>query len=138
MFTLTLHHLLYFTSVIQGSLRFRRLYAVGLHWVFGCTNLIFWKQSSCLRLTGCYIIFILFFFFFLLVFSIAGKANLERSDLEPALKALKDRLMTKNVVCSCNISFSIILLEFILSVIFNPFYLWYSTFQHRLVVLLLF
>jgi len=31
--------------------------------------------------------------------SIAGKANLERSDLEPALKALKDRLMTKNVVC---------------------------------------
>ncbi|KAK9947332.1 hypothetical protein M0R45_002963 [Rubus argutus] len=29
--------------------------------------------------------------------SIAGKANLERSDLEPALKALKDRLMTKNV-----------------------------------------
>ncbi|KAF8400511.1 hypothetical protein HHK36_013809 [Tetracentron sinense] len=30
-------------------------------------------------------------------FSIAGKANLEKSDLEPALKALKDRLMTKNV-----------------------------------------
>ncbi|KAK7410699.1 hypothetical protein VNO78_01699 [Psophocarpus tetragonolobus] len=29
--------------------------------------------------------------------SIAGKANLEKSDLEPALKALKDRLMTKNV-----------------------------------------
>ncbi|KAI4377713.1 hypothetical protein MLD38_015298 [Melastoma candidum] len=29
--------------------------------------------------------------------SIAGKANLERADLEPALKALKDRLMTKNV-----------------------------------------
>lgn len=29
--------------------------------------------------------------------SIAGKANLERPDLEPALKALKDRLMTKNV-----------------------------------------
>ncbi|KAL1548939.1 signal recognition particle receptor subunit alpha [Salvia divinorum] len=29
--------------------------------------------------------------------SIAGKANLENSDLEPALKALKDRLMTKNV-----------------------------------------
>ncbi|KAL9314293.1 hypothetical protein ACSQ67_019745 [Phaseolus vulgaris] len=28
--------------------------------------------------------------------SIAGKANLEKSDLEPALKALKDRLMTKN------------------------------------------
>ncbi|XP_075514519.1 uncharacterized protein LOC142549450 [Primulina tabacum] len=28
---------------------------------------------------------------------IAGKANLEKSDLEPALKALKDRLMTKNV-----------------------------------------
>ncbi|KAG5080842.1 hypothetical protein JHK86_004907 [Glycine max] len=26
-----------------------------------------------------------------------GKANLEKSDLEPALKALKDRLMTKNV-----------------------------------------
>ncbi|XP_074294249.1 uncharacterized protein LOC141622098 [Silene latifolia] len=26
-----------------------------------------------------------------------GKANLERTDLEPALKALKDRLMTKNV-----------------------------------------
>ncbi|PON41919.1 Signal recognition particle, SRP54 subunit [Parasponia andersonii] len=29
--------------------------------------------------------------------SIAGKANLDRSDLEPALKALKDRLMNKNV-----------------------------------------
>ncbi|WCJ30113.1 signal recognition particle receptor alpha subunit family protein [Euphorbia peplus] len=29
--------------------------------------------------------------------SIAGKANLEKSDLEPALHALKDRLMTKNV-----------------------------------------
>ncbi|CAN0876605.1 Signal recognition particle receptor subunit alpha homolog [Linum grandiflorum] len=29
--------------------------------------------------------------------SIAGKANFEKSDLEPALKALKDRLMTKNV-----------------------------------------
>lgn len=33
--------------------------------------------------------------------SIAGKANLERADLVPALKALKDRLMTKNVVCLC-------------------------------------
>ncbi|XP_071698165.1 uncharacterized protein [Rutidosis leptorrhynchoides] len=29
--------------------------------------------------------------------SIAGKANLDKVDLEPALKALKDRLMTKNV-----------------------------------------
>ncbi|KAF9613757.1 hypothetical protein IFM89_010487 [Coptis chinensis] len=29
--------------------------------------------------------------------SIAGKTNLEKTDLEPALKALKDRLMTKNV-----------------------------------------
>nr|KAJ0221857.1 hypothetical protein LSAT_V11C200064860 [Lactuca sativa] len=29
--------------------------------------------------------------------SIAGKENLEKADLEPALKALKDRLMTKNV-----------------------------------------
>lgn len=29
--------------------------------------------------------------------SIAGKASLEKADLEPALKALKDRLMTKNV-----------------------------------------
>jgi signal recognition particle receptor subunit alpha len=29
--------------------------------------------------------------------SIAGKTNLEKADLEPALKALKDRLMTKNV-----------------------------------------
>ncbi|KMT09121.1 hypothetical protein BVRB_6g132280 [Beta vulgaris subsp. vulgaris] len=29
--------------------------------------------------------------------SIAGKANLERADLAPALKGLKDRLMTKNV-----------------------------------------
>ncbi|KAI3694842.1 hypothetical protein L1987_77823 [Smallanthus sonchifolius] len=29
--------------------------------------------------------------------SIAGKANLEKADLEPALKALKDRLTTKNV-----------------------------------------
>ncbi|KAL4566990.1 hypothetical protein LXL04_022560 [Taraxacum kok-saghyz] len=29
--------------------------------------------------------------------SIAGKANLVKADLEPALKALKDRLMTKNV-----------------------------------------
>ena len=33
------------------------------------------------------------------MFSIAGKANLEKSDLEPALKALKDRLMMQNVVC---------------------------------------
>lgn len=33
------------------------------------------------------------------MFSITGKANLERTDLEPALKALKERLMTKNVVC---------------------------------------
>lgn len=32
-------------------------------------------------------------------FSIAGNAVLEKSDLKPALKALKDRLMTKNVVC---------------------------------------
>ena len=31
--------------------------------------------------------------------SIAGKSNLEKADLEPALKALKDKLMTKNVVC---------------------------------------
>ena len=38
-------------------------------------------------------------FLHILVLSIAGKANLEKSDLEPALKALKDRLMTKNVVC---------------------------------------
>lgn len=38
-------------------------------------------------------------FIYMLVLSIAGKANLEKSDLEPALKALKDRLMTKNVVC---------------------------------------
>ncbi|KAJ8768218.1 hypothetical protein K2173_021158 [Erythroxylum novogranatense] len=29
--------------------------------------------------------------------SIAGKANLEKADLKPALRALKDRLMTKNV-----------------------------------------
>ncbi|CAI9270345.1 unnamed protein product [Lactuca saligna] len=29
--------------------------------------------------------------------SIAGKENLEKADLEPALKDLKDRLMTKNV-----------------------------------------
>ncbi|PIA54810.1 hypothetical protein AQUCO_00901004v1 [Aquilegia coerulea] len=29
--------------------------------------------------------------------SITGKANLEKADLEPALKGLKDRLMTKNV-----------------------------------------
>ena len=35
------------------------------------------------------------------VFSITGKANLERTDLEPALKALKERLMTKNVVRVC-------------------------------------
>lgn len=32
-------------------------------------------------------------------FSISGNAVLEKSDLQPALKALKDRLMTKNVVC---------------------------------------
>ncbi|GFY80748.1 signal recognition particle receptor alpha subunit family protein [Actinidia rufa] len=38
--------------------------------------------------------------------SIAGKANLEKADLEPALKALKDRLMTKNVlVCSWGFSY---------------------------------
>ncbi|KAL5972293.1 hypothetical protein ACLOJK_041546 [Asimina triloba] len=30
--------------------------------------------------------------------SIAGNAILEKSDLEPALKALKDRLMTKNMI----------------------------------------
>ncbi|KAG9143704.1 hypothetical protein Leryth_018864 [Lithospermum erythrorhizon] len=30
-------------------------------------------------------------------FSISGKASLEKADLEPPLKALKDRLMTKNV-----------------------------------------
>ncbi|XP_026450973.1 signal recognition particle receptor subunit alpha homolog [Papaver somniferum] len=29
--------------------------------------------------------------------SVAGKANLEKSDLQPALKAIKDRLLTKNV-----------------------------------------
>lgn len=29
--------------------------------------------------------------------SVAGKAALEKEDLEPALKALKERLMTKNV-----------------------------------------
>ena len=39
------------------------------------------------------------FIFYFLGLSIAGKANLEKEDLEPALKALKDRLMTKNVVC---------------------------------------
>ena len=46
--------------------------------------------------------FVLTFFFssFLLYASISGKANLDKSDLEPALKALKERLMTKNVVCS--------------------------------------
>ncbi|QHN83182.1 uncharacterized protein DS421_20g702450 [Arachis hypogaea] len=32
--------------------------------------------------------------------SIARKANLEKSDLEPALKALKDRLMTQNMACA--------------------------------------
>ncbi len=32
----------------------------------------------------------------------AGKAALEKADLEPALKVLKDRLMTKNVVCIKN------------------------------------
>jgi hypothetical protein len=32
-------------------------------------------------------------------FSIAGNNSLEKADLQPALKALKDRLMTKNVVC---------------------------------------
>jgi hypothetical protein len=31
--------------------------------------------------------------------SIAGNNVLEKADLQPALKALKDRLMTKNVVC---------------------------------------
>ena len=31
--------------------------------------------------------------------SIAGNNVLEKSDLQPALKALKDRLMAKNVVC---------------------------------------
>lgn len=34
--------------------------------------------------------------------SVAGKAALEKADLEPALKVLKDRLMTKNVVCIKN------------------------------------
>lgn len=46
----------------------------------------------------------IFLFFFLFHGSIAGKANLDKSDLEPALKALKDRLMTKNVVCSLFLS----------------------------------
>lgn len=45
--------------------------------------------------------------FVLSLLSIAGKANLEKADLEPALKALKDRLMTKNVVCFA-IHFSIL------------------------------
>lgn len=35
---------------------------------------------------------------FRFLLSVAGKANLEKADLEPAFKALKDRLMTKNVV----------------------------------------
>ena len=38
------------------------------------------------------------------LFSITGKANLERTDLEPALKALKERLMTKNVVCTYTVN----------------------------------
>jgi hypothetical protein len=33
------------------------------------------------------------------VLSIAGNNVLEKADLQPALKALKDRLMAKNVVC---------------------------------------
>jgi hypothetical protein len=36
---------------------------------------------------------------------VAGKAALEKADLEPALKVLKDRLMTKNVVCIKNNQF---------------------------------
>ena len=39
------------------------------------------------------------FIFYFIGLSIVGKANLEKEDLEPALKALKDGLMTKNVVC---------------------------------------
>lgn len=39
------------------------------------------------------------------MFSITGKANLERADLEPALKALKERLMTKNVVCVYTVNY---------------------------------
>lgn len=35
--------------------------------------------------------------------SIAGNNVLEKADLQPALKALKDRLMTKNVVCGYSI-----------------------------------
>ena len=42
---------------------------------------------------------IYFYFWYFRVSSISGKASLDKSDLEPALKALKDRLMTKNVVC---------------------------------------
>jgi len=37
------------------------------------------------------------------VLSIAGNNVLEKSDLQPALKALKDRLMTKNVVCAYSV-----------------------------------
>lgn len=45
-----------------------------------------------------------FLFSFVFCASIAGKANLDKSDLEPALKALKDRLMNKNVVRSLRFS----------------------------------
>jgi signal recognition particle receptor subunit alpha len=39
-------------------------------------------------------------YFVFVVLSISGNNVLEKSDLQPALKALKDRLMTKNVVCA--------------------------------------
>ena len=60
------------------------------------------------------------------LFSITGKANLERTDLEPALKALKERLMTKNVVCTYTVNHVLCL------GLYYGFYLNLGFFIHRL------
>jgi hypothetical protein len=44
------------------------------------------------------------------VLSISGNNVLEKSDLQPALKALKDRLMAKNVVCVYSVGVHLIYL----------------------------
>ncbi|KAL0396538.1 UNVERIFIED_CONTAM: Signal recognition particle receptor subunit alpha [Sesamum calycinum] len=65
-------------------------------WYLSCPPFLCWP---CLRQSQLVSPFIILpDFGVVLLISIAGKASLEKSDLEPALKALKDRLMSKNVV----------------------------------------
>ena len=72
-----------------------------LNVLFPLDKLMLLKSMQCLlRFLFSVVIMCKFSHFLSFHDSIAGKANLDKSDLEPALKALKDRLMTKNVVCS--------------------------------------